>query len=79
MVFSSSSGLGRDYTWGNLILADQQHLQSPNTYTMMAMQLMETRLSLQHGLPTKPEVEAEPVELESADPLGFVRKYLYHG
>ena len=26
---------------------------------------------IQHGLPTKPKVQAEPVEHELADPLGF--------
>ena len=34
---------------------------------------------IQHGLPTEPEVQAEPVECEPVDPLEFHCEYLYHG
>ena len=60
--------------WSDLISADQQHLQSLSTYTMMPMQLMETQLRVYSM-----DYQLSRLNLSLLIHYGFVGEYLYHG
>ena len=72
-VFFSNFGLGRDYTWVDLILGDQQlaplvphHLHDDGDGVDG-----DTVEGIQHGLLAEPKVETEPAKRDPANPLGF--------